>query len=50
MTNEEIVAYIKNYKEELEADYEMTTEVDMAHYYEGGIETLDHILTKFGGY
>jgi len=46
----EILGYIKQRKEELEADYDMTTEVDMAHYYEGGIEVLDEILTKFGGY
>lgn len=48
-----LITYIKQHKEEFEEELSVnspTFDNPTYHYLEGKIETLDHLLTKFGGY
>ena len=41
------IKYLNDYKDELKKDFEMTTEVDMATYYDGSYQAVSNILLEF---
>ena len=48
MTKDELVTYIQEQIELYEADLDMTTEEDMASFYQGQLEAYEDCLIRLG--
>lgn len=46
MTNQELITYIEEQIELYEADLDMTTEEDMASFYQGQLEAYEDCLSR----
>ena len=48
MTKDELISYIQDQIQTYESDLDMTTEEDMASFYQGQLEAYEDCLIKLG--
>ena len=48
MSNESVLEYIKEHLTDIEKEQDEATDPDDHTYFEGAIDVMEHLLTKFG--